>query len=104
MLYRPRFTTGRFVRLSQPHDQYHGKQNAIVVALDGEAAAEKALPYAVHLARRWKAPLHLAQVITTRQYGMEANRRCSLIASGYPFANRPRRIQKHFGSDCNRQR
>src|SRR6187397_481953 len=45
-----------------------GERNAIVVALDGQATAEKALPHAVQLARRWKAPLHLVQVLLPKPY------------------------------------
>jgi len=45
-----------------------GERNSIVVALDGHLAAEKALPHAVQLTRRWGTPLHLVQVMLPTQY------------------------------------
>lgn len=69
MLYRPlklrgiprsRHETWRSLR--------RGERNAIVVALDGQVTAEKALPHAVQLARRWEAPLHLVQVLLPKPY------------------------------------
>ena len=53
MLYRPPFRS-KHLRVSKLGNQYRSPQNAIVVALDCEAAAEKALPHAVHLAGRWE--------------------------------------------------
>jgi nucleotide-binding universal stress UspA family protein len=69
MLYRPQIVKrGGLVHDESQRDWSAADQNTIVVALNGDSAAEKALPHAVQLARRWGAPLHLVQVITPGQY------------------------------------
>lgn len=46
---------------SAPSVRSHGR-HPIVVALDGTSAAERSLPIAVALAKRWDAPLRLAHI------------------------------------------
>src|SRR4051794_24346052 len=69
MFYRPQIVKrGGLVRAGSQRDASEADQNTIVVALNGDSAAEKALPHALQLARRWGVPLHLVQVITPAQY------------------------------------
>ncbi|HET7771794.1 MAG TPA: universal stress protein, partial [Chloroflexota bacterium] len=55
----------------------------ILVPLDGSALAETALPWAVVLATRWRAPLVLARVVELRLHAAVSLAEAALAAGAY---------------------
>ena len=57
----------------------------ILVPLDGSALAETALPWAVVLATRWRAPLVLARVVALRSHAAVSLADAALAAGAYEY-------------------